>query len=128
MPARYDSLRYYARGGDQEQAESPAAGLQFYAMVSNKCHMRVLLTVPQLRDISLELDRDYGDVMRWQYGAAEALNFICVLHGGDEGVARVVVASRYVLHCWLRAFGVLQGGSNWEHVAVDARRGWGGSR
>ena len=53
-----------------------------------------MLMSVQLQAISLELDRNAGDVMRWQYGAAEALNFVCVLHGGDEDAARVVVAGR----------------------------------
>ena len=121
MSANYDLIRHYGRGGDQEQAESPAAGLQFYAMVSTKCRTRTLLTVSQLREISLELDREVGDIMRWQYGAAEALNFICVLHEGDEGVARIVVTSRYVHHCRLRGVRSIGEETNWRHVVVAMR-------
>lgn len=36
--------------------------------------------------------------MRWQYGAAVALNYVCVLHGGDESVAWIVVDARYLLY------------------------------
>ena len=97
MPSNYDLLRRYARGIGREQVESPAAGLEFYAMVSTVGYKCSLLMVEKLRAISLEQDRVVGDVMRWQYGAAEALHYICVLHGGDEDVARVVVAARYVL-------------------------------
>ena len=68
--------------------------MQFYGMVSTCRYTFAVLTTVQLRAISLELDRECGDVMRWQYGAAEALNFVCVLHGGDEDAARVVVAGR----------------------------------
>lgn len=46
------------------------------------------------------MDGIAGDVMVWQYGAAVALNYVCVLHGGDEDVARVIVAARYVLALW----------------------------
>ena len=35
--------------------------------------------------------------MVWQYGAAEALNYICVLHGGDERAAWTIVAARWVV-------------------------------
>ena len=48
-----------------------------------------------MRQISRELDGEEGDVMVWQYGAAEALNYICVLHGGDERVAWTIVSARY---------------------------------
>ena len=105
MPSNYDLLRRYARGIGREQVESPAAGLEFYAMVSSVWYKCSLLIVEKLRAISLEQDRVEGDVMRWQYGAAEALHYVCVLHAGDEGVARVVVVARYVL--WL----FCQGGS-----------------
>ena len=97
MPFNYDLLRQYARGVGQEQREDPAADLAFYEMVSIACYMCSLLMVGKLRDISLEQDRVAGDVVRWQYGAVEALSYVCVLHGGNEGVARVVVAARYVL-------------------------------
>ena len=96
MPFNYQLLRRYARGIRREQVESPAAGLEFYAMVSTVQYECSLLMVEKLRAISLEQDRE-GDVMRWQYGAAEALSYVCVLHAGDEGVARVVVVARYVL-------------------------------
>ena len=46
----------------------------------------------------MELDRAARDVMRWQYGAAVALNYVCILHEGDESVAWVVVAARYVFY------------------------------
>ena len=88
MPSHYDLLRRYARGIGREQVESPAAGLEFYAMVSTVGYKCSLLMVEKLRAISLEQDRVVGDVMRWQYGAAEALHYICVLHGGDEDVER----------------------------------------
>ena len=45
MPFNYEMLRYYGRGGDLEQAESPAARLRFYDMVSNSCCIRMLLTM-----------------------------------------------------------------------------------
>ena len=97
MPMNYNLLRGYARGRGQEQLENPAAALEYYGLVSTVRYTRSALTAGQLRAISLELDSTAGDVMRWQYGAAEALNYVCVLHGGSEEVARVVVASRCVL-------------------------------
>lgn len=96
MPLNYNLLRRYARGVGREQLSSPAAGLEFYVMVSSVHCTRMLLTAAQLRNLSVEMDRAAGDVMIWQYGAAVALNYVCVLHEGDEGVARVIVANRYV--------------------------------
>ena len=43
MSMNYNLLRRYARGFRQEQLESPAAGLQFYAMVSSIHCTRMLL-------------------------------------------------------------------------------------
>lgn len=97
MPLDYDSLQHYVLEDGREEIESAAVNLEYYVMVSSCCYIRLLLTRSQLRDMSLELDRAAGDVMIWQYGAAEALNYICILHGGDEEVARVVVAARYVV-------------------------------
>ena len=97
MPFNYSTLERYAQGDDEEQGESPAARLRFYDMVSYVKCTRMPLTAVQLREISLELDRAAGDVMVWQYGAAVALNKICMLHRGDEGAARLVVAARCVL-------------------------------
>lgn len=102
MPFNYNTLQRYARGDDQEQEVSPAADLQFHDLVSYVQYTRMLLTAMQLRGISLELDRAAGSVMIWQYGAAVALNYVCVLHGGDEGAARLVVAARCVLHLYVR--------------------------
>ena len=102
MPFNYNRLRRYARGAGREQLENPAASLEFYVMVSSNLCTRSLLTAAQLRAISLELDRAGGAAMVWQYGAAEALNYVCVLHHGDEDVARVVVAARCVLRRHMR--------------------------
>lgn len=102
MPFNYNTLRRYARGEDAEEQASPAADLEFYDLVSYVPCTRTPLTTAQLRGISLELDRVAGDVMIWQYGAARALNYICVLHRGNEGAAWVVVAARCVLRCLLR--------------------------
>ena len=63
--------------------------------------MRLLLTGDKLREICRQVDRAEGDTMVWQYGAAVALNYICVLHGGDEGVAWTIVVARYVLRMLL---------------------------
>ena len=82
--------------------------------------MYILLTIFQLRDISLELDRASGDVMRWQYGAAVALNYVCILHEGDESVARVVVAARYVLYYHKLVISNIWG-AHGAHLVVGAR-------
>ena len=126
MPDNYRLLQRYARGEGLEQLDNPAAELQYYGMVSSSRYNVAMLMVAQLQAISLELDRDAGDVMQWQYGAAEALNFVCVLHGGDEGAARVIVAARCVLASLYTGDCQLWRHSHGARLVAVVLQGWGG--
>ena len=102
MPFNYDLLRQYARGEGLEQEDSPAAGMEYYVMVSNSQYTRLLLMrMPAARHIARagRRSRRYDGLAVWGGGSPQLhLRAARWGRGGGANHPSCQVCVRIVLH------------------------------